>query len=54
MGYGLLQTYGLWGQNFHPLTWWTEKGMGYESLWVITGMGYEGFDCNRTPEIPEK
>jgi hypothetical protein len=44
MGYKLLQTYGLWGQIFCPPTWWTKKSMGYVSLWVITGMGYE-YDC---------
>ena len=45
MGYGLLQTYELWVQILCELTWWTQKTMGYRSLWVIRSMGYEGVDC---------
>ena len=45
MGYGLLRTYGLWVQILCEPTWWTQKTMGYGSLWVIRSMGYEDVDC---------
>jgi len=45
MGYGLLQTYGFFHRNTCPPSWWTRKSMGCKRLWVIRGMGYEGFDC---------
>ena len=35
MGYGLLKTYGLWYANPRPPSWWTEKVMGFQGLWVI-------------------
>jgi hypothetical protein len=47
MGYGVLRTYGLWVANPREPSWWTRKVMGFGSLWVIKGMGYEGFDCNK-------
>jgi len=49
MGYGLSWTYGLWCENPCPPTRWTQKGMGFQGLWVIRSMGYKGFDC-RTVE----
>ena len=39
MDYGLLQFYGLWYPFFREPTWWTEKGMGYKGVWVISAMG---------------
>jgi hypothetical protein len=45
MGYGLLQTYGLWYVISCKPSWWTAQAMGYKGLWVMRGMGYEGFDC---------
>ena len=45
MGYGLLQTYGLWYAIPCEPSWWTAQAMGYKGLWVIGGMCYEGFDC---------
>jgi len=45
MGYGLSRTYGLWCENPHPPTRWTQKGMGFQGLWGIRSMGYKGFDC---------
>ena len=47
MGYGLLETYGLWYAFPHPPSWWTGLAMGYHRLWVFTasGMGYDRFDC---------
>ncbi len=46
MGYGLLRTYGLWYAISRLPSWWTGQAMGYKGLWVIRGMGYEGFDCS--------
>ena len=45
MGYGLLETYGLWCAFPRPPTRWTGLAMGYYRLWVFTGMGYNRFDC---------
>jgi hypothetical protein len=45
MGYGLLRTYGLWYVIPCEPSWWTAQAMGYKGLWVMRGMGYEGFDC---------
>jgi len=46
MGYGLLRTYGLWYAIPCEPSWWTAQAMGYKGLWVIRGMGYEGFNCS--------
>ena len=50
--YGFCPTkgYGLWviadlGGNTHPPTWWTQKDMGFQGLWVIKHMGNESFNC---------
>ncbi len=44
MGYGLqIPANQLGGSNF---------SMGYEGLWVFTGMGYEGFDCISVDHFP--
>lgn len=45
MGYGLLQTYGLWYAIPREPSWWMDFAMGYKGLWVIRSMGYERFDC---------
>ena len=45
MDYGLLQNYGLWGAIPHPPRRWTQKFMGFQRLWVMASMGYEGADC---------
>ena len=45
MGYGLSRTYGIWCANPRPPTWWTQNAMGFQGLWVIRSMGYEGFNC---------
>jgi hypothetical protein len=45
MGYGLLETYGLWYAFPRPPSRWTGLAMGYYRLWVFTGMGYNRFDC---------
>jgi len=45
MEYGLSQFYGLWDANPCEPSWWTDTAMGYNRLWVITGMGYGRFDC---------
>ena len=37
--------YGLWMQNPCEPTREIQKPMGYERVWVIHGMGYEGVDC---------
>ena len=47
MGYGLLWTYGLWGAIPRPPKWWTQKCMGFQRLWVMASMGYEGADYSR-------
>ena len=47
MGFSPKKGMGYGGQIVRPPTWWTEKSMGYESLWVIWGMSYQGFDCTR-------
>ncbi|KAF9236089.1 hypothetical protein BU15DRAFT_64279 [Melanogaster broomeanus] len=36
--------YGLWLQIHCKPTWEIQKCMGYEGVWVIWGMGYEGVD----------
>jgi hypothetical protein len=46
MGYGVLQTYGLWVANPRLPSWWTDFAMEYWGLWVVTCMGYEKFYCN--------
>jgi hypothetical protein len=46
MGYGLLQTYGLWYAIPCEPSWWMDFAMGYKGLWVIKSMGYKRFDCN--------
>ena len=48
-GYGLLVIADLWvmGQIPRPPSWWIKKVMGFQSLWVIWVMGYEGFYCSR-------
>ena len=45
MGYGLLETYGLWYAFPRPPSRWTGLAMGYYRLWVFTSMGYDRFDC---------
>ena len=52
MGYGVLQVYGFWVRNYCPPTRWTENCMGFRRLWVITGMGYDRFDCTTVTDIP--
>ena len=45
--------YGLWGMREYGLWVWDpceppqeiENSMGYEGVWVITGMCYVGVDC---------
>ena len=54
MGYGLLRTYGLWGEIPRPPRWWTQKCMGFRRLWVMASMGYEGADCTRMPGFHER
>ena len=39
MGYGVLESYGLWVENPCEPTRWIEKAMGYWGLWVIRDMG---------------
>ena len=51
MDYGVLQIYGFWVQTPCEPTWWTKKPMGYDRLWVMTGMGYYRFDCNSTSTL---
>ena len=46
MGYGLMQTYGLWYENSCPPSQWIAQGMSYEGLWVNRCMDYKGFNCN--------
>ena len=45
MDYGLSRLYGLWYAFPCEPTWWTEKGMGFQGVWVIKAMDYEGVDC---------
>jgi hypothetical protein len=45
MDYGLSRLYGLWYAFSCEPTWWTEKGMGFQGVWVIKAMDYEGVDC---------
>lgn len=45
MGYGVLESYGLWvGLTCIP-TGETKNCMGYGRLWVIRVMGYKSFNC---------
>jgi hypothetical protein len=44
MDYGLSWLYGLWYAFPCKPTWWTEKGMGFQGVWVIKAMDYEGVD----------
>jgi hypothetical protein len=46
MDYGLSRLYGLWYAFPCEPTWWTEKGMEFQGVWVIKAMNYEGVDCN--------
>jgi len=38
--------YGLWGAIPCPLRQWTQQCMGFQRLWVMASMGYEGADCS--------
>ena len=51
MGYGLMQTCGLWYKNPRLPSWWTAQGMGY-GLINNRSMGYKGFDCNQNDIVP--
>ena len=42
MDYGLSRLYGLWCAFPCEPTWWTEKCMGFQGVWIIKAMDYEG------------
>jgi hypothetical protein len=46
MGYGVSQVVWVFDQNPRLPIWWIKNSMGYYELWVLTGMGYRGVDCN--------
>src|SRR5487761_499966 len=48
MGYWVSESYGFLARNPRIPTLSFQKPMGFEGVWVMRGMGYEGVDCNDT------